>query len=959
MDRVAWRAVVLALLLSAIHGCGEGGAGTVPPIVATSNFAGWVSSPAGGLLRWNEYDDSFPWPPKQSWNNSFSGTLDDHNPHHRGEDLFLKEGNSAPIRAKFHYGDLRIDLKGEKVGLWLRKVDSASWVFVADGVTDDDGRVEFAWPSSVLQGTGFWFARTVAYGDLSTADSFVRIVSSSVPCVVSDIDGTLTTSDWEMVKQILGDFLDLNYLPRMYGNANKVLHSLAKSGFEIVYLTARPYWLSRSSRRWLQTKGFPVGMVYTYPGALPPIGSATSDAKRDRLLELKAQGAEFLYAFGNAETDISAYAQAGIPATSTYIIGPNAGQGGTIALAKYGDLFGTLVPAPDMPYRAVLLIVDGLRPDALRTYLDTIAGAESALKKTFGTAVEVQKCATTAPSITWAANASIATGRNPASHGLPSNQFLDRKTGKPYAFDGGPMYQVDQVVGVYKGEGLSNGLLQVQTIYEQMSSSGRYGLVTSHQYFKGAEVLQPSYLQLITYLTDARDYDRKTTDRVLKRLEGQDIPDLVTIYWSGLDNEAHSKGQVGGIELAPPGLANQQIDYLKEVIDPELARVRERLEKLGVLGETVFVLCSDHGHRDVHDDDAHSIKTDLFGIDPELEDVIEDSPYDDLFNKPTFLEGDFDSHVGLSAGILHIALRNRATNQWKDAPNFEQDVLPVIGSIQQHRMTGELIGAVEEILMREAPALPYRVVRPTRVKIHFDSIKVLDDEDWFGPGELNFRLRANGKILKKIGTLTASDGDTLAVGQSFEVDVMPGMTLTVQCEGEDEDFWFFKDSLGTAEKPYASKSSLPSGSVTVESSNGDFLLTFHVEVVPLDTYSHPEYPGWGNSCPLTLMSAEYVDGPNRIEKFAHSDRSGDILLMSTFRKGFYFGNKNASNHGSLYPEDSYQAFVVGGAPVVQSQTLVGGQVVDIAATLAHILGFELRNKEGVSKVTASELPQLP
>ncbi|MBI2901257.1 MAG: alkaline phosphatase family protein [Planctomycetes bacterium] len=958
----ARRSLLLFALVLCVHGCGGGGDdGDDDAQSGASNVGGWASGTQGWnstLLRWNEYDTAFPWPAKQPWNSSSSASTASHIPHHNGYDLFLKTGNAAPIRGKFHYGDLRIDLPGEKVGLWLRKTGDDAWIFVGDAVTDGDGRVEFPFPSAI-QGPGTWFVKMVVYGDLTTADALVRIVSGIVPCAVFDVDGTLTISDFELVQQVLTDFLDFNYVPRMYDHANKVVAGLAKSGVEIVYLTARPYWLSRATRRWLRLKGFPVGCVYTYEGALPTMGSATSDAKRDRLLAMQAEGAQFVHAFGNATTDISAYAEAGIPPTSTYIVGENAGQGGTIALAKYGDLLGALVPAPYVPYRAVLIVVDGLRPDALQAYLATVAGPDSALKLTFGTAVQVKNTLSTAPSITFAANASIATGRNPSGHGMPGNQYLDRREGKPMELDGGPTLEVSQVLSIYRNEGLANQQLRCETLFEQMSASGMYAAVDAYMFYRGSEFLQPSYLQLLSYLTDARAYDRKVTDRFLDRLDGKDTPDLLMIYWPGLDHEAHSEGGIGGVELSPPGLANLQIEYLKNVIDPELARVRQRMQELGILQNAVFVLSSDHGHRDVTNDDAHAVETDILGLDEELEKVIEDSPYDDLYDKPGFLEGDFDSFTGLNGGVLHVSLRNRVTQNWKDAPDFQNDVLPVIGSIQQHRMRGELVNAVEEILVRTAPGQPYRVVRPTQVKIVFESVKVLDDEDTFGPGELTFELRANGKLFETVGPFTANDGDTIALDKSHVVDVMPGMALKVECEGEDDDWWFFTNSLGTAQVPYASKGALPSQTVVVASSNGDFELKFHVEIVPLETYVYPELPGWGNSCPLAVLSAEYANAPERIEKLEHAETSGDILVFSRFRDGYYWGGKNAANHGSLYPEDSIQTFVIGGAPVTQPLVIEGGSIVDIAATVAHILGIDLRGKEGSSKASPFFLPLLP
>jgi hypothetical protein len=60
-----------------------------------------------------------------------------------------------------------------------------------------------------------------------------------------------------------------------------------------------------------------------------PTNSGVGDYKVRYLGSLKAGGLGLDDAFGNATTDVYAYARAGISVARTWIIGPNAGSGGT------------------------------------------------------------------------------------------------------------------------------------------------------------------------------------------------------------------------------------------------------------------------------------------------------------------------------------------------------------------------------------------------------------------------------------------------------------------------------------------------------------------------------------------------------------------------------------------------------------------------------------------------------
>lgn len=882
------------------------------------------------LLRWNEHDADFPMPAKRAWLDSDNADIAEYLPHHQANDLFLKAGEGASVEGRFHYGDLRLDLGGEEIGFWYREAGDAAWTYWMDGVTDGDGNVSFPLPAEITGTPGRWFVKMVVYGDRTFSDSFVRVVNGTVPAVVFDIDGTLTLSDDEMISEILSDFLDVHHVPRMRNDANKFACQLAREGYEIFYVTARPYWLRRASRRWLELKGFPVGSLYTWSGAFPATGSQAVGYKSGVLLSARERGAKFQYAFGNAKTDVEAYAVARIPHSSTYTIGENAGMGGTVALEKYSDLYDTIVPAPAPGKRVLLFIVDGLRADVFRYYLDNVAGNDSALRSIFDKRIDVRNSATSFPSMTFTGHTLISTGVHPGENGIVGNKFFDRETGTPYALSGGETMELGQAISVYRGEGLANRMLTAPTIYEQMSSSGRTALVANHMYFRGAEYLYPSIMEMLSFILDVRVYDRSVTDAVLERLDGTDTPDMVTLYYGGLDGESHEKGKTA--VLHPD---NPQVRYLDEVLDTEMKLLRDRIESLGLLDEFVFLLCSDHGMKDLVADSKHAFKLSR-GVK-----VIESSPYEDVYDKPIF-EGDFDSHIGNNGGAFYVTLRNRETVSWQDDPRFVEDVMPVLGAIQKHRWNGEMVGAVEEVLGRESLQSPYKVYRPTVVKIQFEKIQVIDDGNPGGPASLTFSLGANGKFPLSTGPVTVESGDTIDVNQSMEIDLLGVMDLEISASGSAKS--------GSAVTIVPDRISMPTGTWVIVSSNGKFALELSIEEVIQPTSSAPALPGWGNACSLDVLDSAYLHGPERVAAVAHPTRTGDLVVLMNFDEGYYCAQEEAAGHGSLYPEDSIQAFFLGGNPVTQSSNVEGKSGVDIAATICDILGVELRGSDGVSRL---------
>jgi phosphatidate phosphatase PAH1 len=115
----------------------------------------------------------------------------------------------------------------------------------------------------------------------------------------------------------------------MRPGADLVVGRYAAQGYQPVYLTARPAVLDLVSRRWLAEHGFPAGPVHTTVslGEALPTNGGVGTYKRDQLRAWEhSPGLVFVAAYGNATTDIFAYAQAGISPSVTYIVGDHGGE---------------------------------------------------------------------------------------------------------------------------------------------------------------------------------------------------------------------------------------------------------------------------------------------------------------------------------------------------------------------------------------------------------------------------------------------------------------------------------------------------------------------------------------------------------------------------------------------------------------------------------------------------------
>ncbi|HEY0138385.1 MAG TPA: hypothetical protein VGB85_30075 [Nannocystis sp.] len=240
----------------------------------------------------------------------------------RARDMMYVEGDEQWILAKFTKWGFPSDkdVIGSTVHVFLDRNCSGEWVELGttvttdegdhasvEGVEDSGGRVYFQIPADQKLELGRHRVHLVDEDEWETADALIDIVPKGAPFFVSDVDGTLTTSENEEAY----DFLAGN-LPDANPFAAQALFILANKGYRPMYITARPEWLDRRTREFVEVHNFPRGIIHTttlYEGAN---GDAAALYKSGEFALLKQKGLVPSFVFGNKDSDALAFDNAGV-----------------------------------------------------------------------------------------------------------------------------------------------------------------------------------------------------------------------------------------------------------------------------------------------------------------------------------------------------------------------------------------------------------------------------------------------------------------------------------------------------------------------------------------------------------------------------------------------------------------------------------------------------------------------
>lgn len=353
------------------------------------------------------------------------------------------------------------------------------------------------------------------------------------------------------------------------------------------------------------------------------------------------------------------------------------------------------------PASAVIIDIDGLRRDVFQACL-----AEGSLphiaRLLNANAVHVE-AVSTAPSITFAAQASIVTGCHPGAHGVAGNEIFDRRgrlsAGKPrhFGFDVGDTLSVDDAVAVF-ADGLAARFLcpDTPTLYERAAARGLTSTVAYHMYARGATHWLPPNIMDIARFTKGRgvlgleagQYDAGMLKQLIQHLDAGHSPDLLMAYFMGLDHHSHQHGPAS------------QPEYLRQVIDPQIGELVAALERQGMLENALFAFVSDHGQIEAIPDDRHSLRLG-FPFDMELSHVFKALRLD-VHDTPGEAPA-CDAVMGLNGGLAHVYLQRR-DGRWADRPRYREDILPVAAAFDAMNTEGryepDLQGTLEMILVR-------------------------------------------------------------------------------------------------------------------------------------------------------------------------------------------------------------------------------------------------------------------
>jgi hypothetical protein len=293
----------------------------------------------------------------------------------------------------------------------------------------------------------------------------------------------------------------------------------------------------------------------------------------------------------------------------------------------------------------------------------------------------------------------------------------------------------DPTIEIYT-DGYLNALLKAPTVYQRMREKETNILiwVGIHQVYSGADrllfatrtVLADALEEGLVKAVKTASLQTRPDRRVFKMLdedviakvvsaldEKGPVPDVLTVFLSGTDMYAH---------VAHEGPDKARRDYLREVADPAIGRLAEKLRERKALGDRWVVVTSDHGHTEVPYDDKHALSTDG-----------EDSP-PGLMKKAGYRVRPFKEKVAADVGFdavlaeggavafIYVADRSSCTSKhvcdWKKPPRYEEDVLPLAEAFFKNNSDGSfskrMQGALDLILTRkpkpfEEQDLPFEV----------------------------------------------------------------------------------------------------------------------------------------------------------------------------------------------------------------------------------------------------------
>lgn len=208
----------------------------------------------------------------------------------------------------------------------------------------------------------------------------------------------------------------------------------------------------------------------------------------------------------------------------------------------------------------------------------------------------------------------------------------------------------------------------VQTIYEVATENG----LTSYSFFnyigKGAtKWIRPRRRDMLLFAYREKlkkgqePFDKAMCDVAINSTK-KFLPDIISVYFGCNDGNSHRNG------------VSDQGRYFKELIDPQLLRLKKFLMEKYPDFDFYYTVCADHGQTEFEEKD----KDKTLWID-DFKNIIKSTDNNlTVEGGETITTTDVDVIFTFGNGVsVGLYVRNKKTKSWKDEPDFENDIVPI------------------------------------------------------------------------------------------------------------------------------------------------------------------------------------------------------------------------------------------------------------------------------------------
>jgi len=231
-------------------------------------------------------------------------------PRHRGFDLVAPASAATQsIEGWISYTIADKALEDENVDVFACR--QSAWQYVGSALTDDEGHFAVALDGTARLPIAMRDLYVSVVGDRTGVGFIGYVAPDDQPLIVSDVDGTLTSSE-----NAFAETIALGGEPDAQPGAPDAYTDAKTRGYQLVYVTSRGGQYTTDTRTWLDDKGFPRGPLRLSPSFLTLPGGDTIDYKTQTIGALALPA---VMGIGNRATDVTAYANVGLAAAETFV----------------------------------------------------------------------------------------------------------------------------------------------------------------------------------------------------------------------------------------------------------------------------------------------------------------------------------------------------------------------------------------------------------------------------------------------------------------------------------------------------------------------------------------------------------------------------------------------------------------------------------------------------------------